>query len=97
MGRDIDLTLGGPINQINEKQQFLISYRNRQQPYLEKSGNELRIDESAQLKLISNIKTDLKFTLNSFFISQKGISDTISMVLPAGLPSYTWGFENDFF
>ena len=37
-------------------QQFLISYRNRQQPYLEKSGNELRIDESVQLKLISNIK-----------------------------------------
>ena len=97
VGKDIDLTLGGPINQINEKQQFLISYRNRQQPYLEKSGNELRTDESVQLKFISNIKTDLKFTLNSFFISQKGISDTISMVLPAGLPSYTWGFENDFF
>ncbi len=84
VGKDIDLTLGGPINQINEKQQFLISYRNRQQPYLEKSGNELRTDESVQLKFISNIKTDLKFTLNSFFISQKGISDTISMVLPAG-------------
>ena len=96
-GNDIDITIGGPINQNQGNQRFLFSYRNKELPYLEKSGNELRKDESFQVKFISNIKTDLKFTLSSFFISQKGISDSISMVMPAGVPSYTWGFENDFF
>ena len=96
-GNDIDLTIGGPINQKLENQRFLFSYRNKEMPYLEKSGGELRKDESFQLKFISNIRAGLKLTLNSFFISQKGISDSISMVTPAGIPSYTWGFENDFF
>ena len=96
-GNDVDLTIGGPINQSLGNQRFLFSYRDKETPYLEKSGNELRKDESFQLKFISNIRTDLKLTLNSFFISQKGISDSISAVMPAGVPSYTWGNENDFF
>jgi len=70
-GNDIDLTIGGPINQKLENQRFLFSYRNKEMPYLEKSGGELRKDESFQLKFISNIRAGLKLTLNSFFISQK--------------------------
>ena len=96
-GKDIDVTIGGPVNKNYRNLRFLFSYRNNELPYLEKLGNELRKDETFQIKFISNIKPDSKLTLNGFFISQKGISDSVSMVMPAGIPSYTWGFENDIF
>ena len=96
-GNDFDVSIGGPISQNLGNLRFLLSYRNNVLPYIEKSGNTSRKDETFQIKFISNIKTDSKLTINGFYISQKGISDSISMVTPAGIPSYTWGFENDFF
>ena len=96
-GNDFDVSIGGPISQNFGNLRFLLSYRNNVLPYIEKSGNTSRKDETFQIKFISNIKTDSKLTINGFYISQKGISDSISMVTPAGIPSYTWGFENDFF
>ena len=96
-GNDFDESIGGPISQNFGNLRFLLSYRNNVLPYIEKSGNTSRKDETFQIKFISNIKTDSKLTINGFYISQKGISDSISMVTPAGIPSYTWGFENDFF
>ena len=94
---NLDLSIGGPISQNYGNLRFLLSYRNNELPYIEKSGNTSRKDETFQIKFISNIKTDLKLTLNAFYVSQNGISDSVSMVMPAGVPSYTWGFENDFF
>ena len=96
-GNDFDVSIGGPISQNFGNLRFLLSYRNNVLPYIEKSGNTSRKDETFQIKFISNIKTDSKLTINGFYVSQKGISDSISMVMPAGIPSYTWGFENDFF
>ena len=96
-GNDLDVSIGGPISQSFGNLRFLLSYRNNVLPYIEKSGNTSRKDETFQIKFISNIKTDSKLTINGFYVSQKGISDSISMVMPAGIPSYTWGFENDFF
>ena len=96
-GNDFDVSIGGPISQNFGNLRFLLSYRNNVLPYIEKSGNTSRKDETFQIKFISNINTDSKLTINGFYISQKGISDSISMVTPAGIPSYTWGFENDFF
>ena len=96
-GNDLDVSIGGPISQSFGNLRFLLSYRNNELPYIEKSGKKSRKDEAFQIKFISNIKTDSKLTINGFYVSQKGISDSISMVMPAGIPSYTWGFENDFF
>ena len=97
IGNDLDVSIGGPISQNFGNLRFLFSYRNSELPYIEQTGNNSRKDESFQVKFISNIKSDSKLTLNGFYISQKGISDSISMVMPAGIPSYTWGFENDLF
>ena len=96
-GNDIDLTIGGPLSQRFGNLRFLTSYRKNIIPYLEQFGKDLRQDETFQVKLISNIKPDLKLTLSSLFTSQKGTTDSISTVMEAGIPAYPWGFENDFF
>ncbi len=96
-GNNIDLTLGGPLSQHVGNLRFLTSYRKNIIPYLEQFGEHLRKDETFQVKLISNIKPDIKLTLSGLFTSQKGTTDSISTVMDAGIPAYPWGFENDFF
>ena len=96
-GNNIDLTLGGPLSQYVGNLRFLTSYRKNIIPYLEQFGEHLRQDETFQVKLISNIKPDIKLTLSGLFTSQKGTTDSISTVMDAGIPAYPWGFENDFF
>ena len=96
-GNNLDLTLGGPLSQRFGKLRFLTSYRKNTIPYLEQIGEHLRQDETFQVKLISNIKPDIKLTLSGLFTSQRGTTDSISTVMDAGIPAYPWGFENDFF
>ena len=96
-GNNIDLTLGGPLSQHFGNLRFLTSYRKNIIPYLEQFGKHQRQDETFQVKLISNIKPDIKLTLSGLFTSQKGTTDSISTVMDAGIPAYPWGFENDFF
>ena len=96
-GNNLDLTLGGPLSQRFGKLRFLTSYRKNTIPYLEQFGEHLRQDETFQVKLISNIKPDIKLTLSGLFTSQRGTADSISTVMDAGIPAYPWGFENDFF
>jgi hypothetical protein len=96
-GHDIDLTIGGPLSQRFGNLRFLTSYRKNIIPYLEQFGEDVRQDETFQIKFISNIKPDLKLTLSGLFTNQKGTTDSISTVMEAGIPAYPWGFENDFF
>ena len=73
IGKDLDVSIGGPISQNFGNLRFLFSYRNSELPYIEQTGNNSRKDESFQVKFISNIKSDSNLTLNGFYISQKGI------------------------
>ncbi len=96
-GYDADVTFGGPVFPKNEKLRFLASFRQNQTPYTEIYDRDQRRDRTAQLKLVSEIKPGLKLTLTGLSAAQRGVADSIASMLQAGVPSYPWGFDNDFF
>jgi hypothetical protein len=100
-GYDLDMTVGGPLipaaSHSPGNLRFLASFRQKSEPYLDAYDRHQRRDRTAQLKLVSNIKPGLRLTLTGLFAKQEGVADSASSMMPAGVPSYPWGFDNDFF
>lgn len=100
-GYDIDVTVGGPLIPGGRgalgNLRFLGSYRQIQEPYVAAFDRNNRNDQTAQLKLISDISSKSMLTLTGLYGNQEGISDSVSSMMAAGVPPYPWGFDNDFF
>ncbi len=98
---DFDMTFGGPLIPAQRSSfnnpRFLFSLRQKAEPYLEAYDRGARIDRTAQLKLVTEFKTGSKLTLMGLYGKVRGLADSISTVLPAGVPAYPWGFDNDYF
>jgi hypothetical protein len=100
-GYDLDMTIGGPLIPASHQSlgnlRFLASFRQKSEPYLDAYDRQARRDRTAQLKLISDLKPNLKLTLMGLYGKVEGVADSVSSMMPSGVPSYPWGFENDFF
>jgi hypothetical protein len=100
-GYDLDMTLGGPLipsaHQALGNLRFLASFRQKSEPYLDAYDRTARGDQTVQLKLVSDLRPGSKLTLMGLYGKVQGVADSVSSMMPAGIPSYPWGFENDFF
>lgn len=97
---DFDLTLGGPLlptQHSSNAPRFLFSLRQKEEPYLAAYDRGARVDRTAQLKLVQEFKSGSKLTLMGLYGKVEGLADSISTMMPAGVPAYPWGFSNDYF
>jgi len=98
---DFDMTFGGPLLPTTRSSfgnpRFLFSLRQKSEPYLETYDREERLDRTAQLKLVTEFKAGTKLTLMGLYGKTQGVADSISTMMQAGVPSYPWGFDNDYF
>ncbi len=101
MSYDFDMTFGGPLIPAQRAAlhtpRFLFSLRQKSEPYLAAYDRSARSDRTAQLKLVSEFKHGSKLTLMGLYSKAAGLADSISTIMPAGVPSYPWGFDNDYF
>jgi len=100
-GYDLDMTIGGPMippaSQSLGNLRFLASYRQKVEPYLDAYDRTERLDRTWHLKIVSDIKSDLKLTLTGLYGKLEGVADSAASMMQGGIPAYPWGFENDFF
>ncbi|UCH62971.1 MAG: TonB-dependent receptor [Fidelibacterota bacterium] len=100
-GYVLDMTIGGPMippaSQSLGNLRFLASYRQKVEPYLEAYDRAERFDRTWQLKLVSDIKSDLKLTLTGLYGNLRGVADSTASMMQGGIPAYPWGFDNDLF
>ena len=97
-GYDLDMTLGGPLLPVaNHNLRFLASFRQKSEPYLDAYDRTARQDRTVQLKLVADLRPGSKLTLTGLYGKVQGVADSVSSMMQAGVPSYPWGFANDFF
>lgn len=98
---DFDFTFGGPLLPTKRSSfnnpRFLFSIKQKAVPYLAAYDRAERVDRAAQLKLVNEFKNGSKLTLMGLLSKAEGLADSVSTMMPAGVPAYPWGFANDYF
>lgn len=93
---EIDGSVGGPVPLISHQLgnlRFLASYRENQNPYIIPQHRRYYKDQTARLKLSSNITTNLKMILQGMYSHRYGMADNISgwpRFFEGELPPYPW-------
>ena len=91
-----DITLGGPLPFINRplgNLRFLASYRNLQRAYIVPQERDAYNAQTAQLKLISDITSNMKLQLNGLYAVQSGLNASnwrVSSMFDGRNPNYPW-------
>ena len=92
---EADFTVGGPlVPGMGDKARFLFSYRGTQTAYTLPQGRDSFDDNLFQLKLVSNLASGMKLSVQGFKATERGVNSNRNLpevrVWKGNLPSYPW-------